>query len=110
MGATALKYVSLENRRIITERRNCMADESQLSLFKQGVRAWNEWRREHQREIFEEQVDRLIRALSSEEHGSCRHRLNYNIVTTALRRRIDWSNLFGIAPFRAPAAAFDASG
>jgi hypothetical protein len=31
-------------------------------------------------------------------------------VTTALRRRIDWSNLFGIAPFRAPAAAFDASG
>ena len=87
-----LKYVSLQNRRIITGRRNCMADESQLSLFKQGVRAWNEWRREHQREIFEEQVDRLIRALSSEEHGSCRHRLNYNIVTTALRRRIDWLN------------------
>jgi hypothetical protein len=84
-----------------------MADESQLSLFKQGIRAWNEWQREHQREIFEEQVDRL---LSSEEHGSCRRRLNYNIVTTALRRRIDWSNLFGIAPFRAPAAAFDASG
>jgi hypothetical protein len=24
-----------------------MADEDQLSLLKQGVEAWNEWRREH---------------------------------------------------------------
>jgi TIR domain/Pentapeptide repeats (8 copies) len=27
-----------------------MADESQLSLLKQGVKAWNEWRRDHQRD------------------------------------------------------------
>jgi hypothetical protein len=29
-------------------RRNHMTDETQLSLLKQGVKPWNEWRREHQ--------------------------------------------------------------